>query len=358
MATEWGVASLRAPRVRAARDERTDMDSRALRRTAAIALGLILALAGPAVSPGPEVRPAAAATPPRVLIVGPLDGYGALVAGVSEGLQAGGFKSAADIQIDVRNVRSMDEARAAIASAVERGLDAVVTVFGQATQAAREAAPGVPVVFCPVADPVAARLVASAQAPGGNLTGVASADAEASSRRLRGFLQVMPGLRRLGVLFDPGFPPDRIQLANLEQVAPSLGLTVVRREIAEPEDTVRALAALDRGQVDAVFILREAWLRRSGADIGRAAIERRLALLVGDPELATLLGVVAALGPNQEQMGRIAGEMVAKILSGAKPGGLKVEHPPFDLVVNLKSAGELGLAVPEDVLGRAARVIR
>jgi putative ABC transport system substrate-binding protein len=299
-----------------------------------------------------------AATPPRVLIVGPLDGYGALVAGVSQGLQAGGFPSAADIQLDVQSVRSMDEARAMIARAVERGVDAVVTVFGQATQAARDAAPGVPVVFCPVADPVAARLVASAEAPGGRLTGVASADPEASVRRLREFQRVVPDLKRLAVLFDPGFPPDRAQLANLEQVAPSLGLSVVRREIAEAPDAVRVLTALDRGQVDAVLVLREAWLRRSGTEIGAAAAERRLPLLVGDPELAAFPGVVAAVGPNQEGMGRIAGEMVAKILKGATPGALPVGHPPFDIVVNLKSAGELGLAVPEAAVARAARVIR
>jgi putative ABC transport system substrate-binding protein len=304
------------------------------------------------------VAAAGAATPPRVLVVGPLDGYGALVAGVSEGLQAGGFGTGAAVQIEVRSTGSMAEARAAVASGVARGLDAIVTVFGQATQAAREGAPGIPIVFCPVADPVAARLVASADAPGGLLTGVASADPEASARRLRVFLQLMPGLKRLGVLFDPGFPPDRLQLANLEQVAPSLGLTLVRREIAEVEHVVRTVAALDRTQVDAVFMLREAWFRRSGEAIGRAAIASRLPILVGDPELAAMPGVVGAVGPNQEKMGRIAGEMVAKILKGARPGDLRVEHPPFDLVVNLKGAGELGLAVPEAVVSQAARVIR
>jgi putative ABC transport system substrate-binding protein len=323
------------------------MISRTSRRVLTLVPGLWLAVAA-----------AGAATPPRVLIVGPLDGYGALVAGVSEGLQAGGFGTAADVQIETRSIGSMAEARAAVASGVERGLDAIVTVFGQATQAAREGAPGIPIVFCPVADPVAARLVASADAPGGQLTGIASADPEASARRLRVFLQLVPGLARLGVLFDPGFPPDRLQLANLEQVAPSLGLTVVRREISEVEQVVRTIAALDRTQVDAVFMLREAWFRRSGEDIGRAALARRLPILVGDPELATTPGVLGAVGPNQEKMGRLAGEMVAKILKGARPGSLRVEHPPFDLVVNLKEAGELGLAVPEAVVSQAARVIR
>jgi putative tryptophan/tyrosine transport system substrate-binding protein len=327
------------------------------RRVVRVARGAVRALAGVlALVLAPSALPAA--SPPRVLIVGPLDGYGALVAGVSEGLGAAGFGSAADVEVEVRSVQSVEEARTAIAGAVARGLDAVVTVFGQATQAARDAAAGVPVVFCPVADPVAAKLVASAEAPGGGLTGVASADAEASRRRLRLFREVLPTLRRLGVLFDPGFPPDRIQLANLEQVAPSLGLTIVKREITEVDDAVRTLAALDPAQVDAVFLLREAWLRRSGRELGRAAVERHLPIVVGDPDLADLPGVVAAVGPNQAGMGRIAGTMVAKILGGAKPGALPVEHPPFDLVVNLKSAADLGLTVPEGALSRAAHVIR
>src|SRR5262249_45046083 len=114
------------------------MPERAGRKSAVTVL--ILALAGLMGSPAGGGGPAAA-TPPRVLIVGPLDGYGALVAGVSEGLQAGGFGSTADVQLEVQSVSSMDEAKTAIAAAAGRGLDAVVTVFGQATQAARDGAP-------------------------------------------------------------------------------------------------------------------------------------------------------------------------------------------------------------------------
>src|SRR5207253_9634959 len=161
--------------------------------------------------------------------------------------------------------RSGDEAKAAIGAALEAGVNAIVTVFGPSTQAARAATTTIPVVFCPVADPVAAKLVASSEAPGGNLTGVPSADADASRRRLAAFRQVLPELKRLAVLFDPGFPPDRVQLANLEHVAPAAGVTLVTRAVADENAAVAALRGLSRTDVDAVLVLKEALLRR-GAD--------------------------------------------------------------------------------------------
>ena len=124
---------------------------------------------------------------PHVLVVGPLDNYGPLLAGLSEGLQSAGFTDASRIRIDHRNASSADEAKAAIGAAIDTGVDAIVTVFGPSTQAASAATTKIPIVFCPVADPVAAKFAASSDAPGGNLTGIASADAEASRQRLAAF---------------------------------------------------------------------------------------------------------------------------------------------------------------------------
>jgi len=306
-------------------------------------------------TPGDRLQ---AGGPPRVLIVGPIDSYGALVAGVSEGLQAGGFADTSAVRVDVRNVRSRDEAKAAIAEAVDRGVDALVTIFTPATQAARDVTTTVPIVFCPVADPLAARLVASLDAPGANITGIASADAEATRQRLLGFTRVVPGLKRLGVFVDPGFPPDRLQLANLRLVGPDQGVIIVAREVLDGPGAVAALEELDRGEVDALFILKEALLRSAGRELGRIAVDRRIPILVGDSELAELRAVVASVGPDQRHVGRLGGAMTAKILKGARPGALPVEHPAFELVLNLGAAKEIGLAVPDEAIRGAARVIR
>src|SRR2546422_6640795 len=114
---------------------------------------LVAMLAGTLLlGPGPRSRAEQAS---HILVVGPIDGYGALLGGVSEGLQSAGLADAPRIRIDIRNARSGDEAKAAIGAALEAGVNAIVTVFGPSTQAARAATTTIPVVFCPVADPVA-----------------------------------------------------------------------------------------------------------------------------------------------------------------------------------------------------------
>jgi ABC-type uncharacterized transport system substrate-binding protein len=302
--------------------------------------------------------PRATAQAPRVLIVGPIDSYGALVAGVSEGLQAAGFHDASRIRVDVRNAGSGDEAKVAVGAALAEGVDVIVTIFGPSTQAARSATATVPIVFCPVADPVAARFAASAQAPGGNMTGVASADAEASRRRLAAFRQVLPDLRRLAVLFDPDFPPDRVQLANLEQMAPAAGITLLARAAADGAAAVAALQALGPGEAEAVVVLKEAILRRSFEEVGRVTLSRKLPIFAGDPDLVTLPGVIAAVGPSQRPMGKLCGQMTARILNGARAASQPVEHPELELLINVKAAASLGVVVPERALEQAARVIR
>ncbi len=170
---------------------------------------------------------------PHVLIVGPLDNYGALLAGVLEGLHSAGFTQASQIRVDTRSASSPDEAKAAIGAALDTGIDAIVTVFGPSTQAASAATTKIPIIFCPVADPVASKLAVSNDAPGGNLTGVATADAEASRLgRIAAFRQVLPTLKRLAVLFDSGFAPDRVQMKNFEEIASSSGIVLVLRPLS------------------------------------------------------------------------------------------------------------------------------
>jgi putative ABC transport system substrate-binding protein len=316
------------------------------------AVGLVAALAAAALAaaaPGAEV--------PHVLVVGPTDNYANLIAGVAEGVQAGGFADATRLRLEVQNVKSFAQAKQAVTTAVGAGADVIVAVFGQSTRAAREGAKDTPVVFCPVADPVQAEYVRSPEAPGGSLTGVASADRHAVGQRLDAFRQVVPGLSRLVVFFDSTSSLDKTVLANLQQTAPARGLTIIPREVADPDHAQQVLREIDRTQADAVFFLGDAFLRRAGEAIGAVALERKLPLLVGDPDIEAP-AVVVAIGPNQEKMGRICGDMAARIVKGAKPSEIPVAHPPFDLVVNVKAATALGLALPETALQKATRVIR
>lgn len=290
--------------------------------------------------------------PPHILVVGPMvkiDGrlfIGGLLEGLQEGVKSGDT-DLAQIRLDIKSALSADAAKAAIGPALDAGVQAIVTIYGQSTQAAIAATSKVPIVFCPVADAVAAKLVASNDTPGGNLTGVANGDAEASRRRLDAFQQILPGLKRLAVLFDPGFPPDKTQMKNLEQVAPSTGITLVLRPVEDANATMSALQALGPDDADAIFILKEATLRRAGPGLKRAAWQQKLPILVSDPDLVvTFPAAMAAVGPRPRDLGKTCGRMTARILKGAKPADLPVEHPDFSLILNLQTVQRLGVTVP------------
>jgi len=290
--------------------------------------------------------------PPHVLVIGPMvkiDGR-LFIGGLMEGLQEGATAGDPDlsrVRLDIKNVASGDGAKAVIGPAIDAGVKAIVTIYGQSTQAATAATNKVPIVFCPVADAVAAKLVVSNEAPGGNLTGVSNGDAAASRRRLEGFQQMLPGLKRLAVLFDPGFPPDKTQMKNLEQVAPSTGITLVLRPVEDANATMAALQALGSNDADAIFILKEATLRRAGPGLKRVAWNQKLPILVSDPDLVvTFPAAMAAVGPRPGDLGKICGRITARILKGAKPADLPVEHPDFELLLNLQTAQRLGVTVP------------
>jgi len=315
-------------------------------RAASVAMieALVLATAAP--------RLWAQQAPPHVLVVGPMvkiDGR-LFIGGLLEGLQEGakpGDSDLSQVRLDIKNVVSADAAKAVIGPAIDAGVKAIVTIYGQSTQAATAATTKIPIVFCPVADAVASKLIASNEAPGGNLTGVASGDAEASRRRLDAFRQMLPGLKRLAVLFDPGFPPDKTQMKNLDQVARSTGITLVSRPVEDANAAMAALQALGPDEADAIFILKEATLRHAGPEFKRVAWRQKLPILVTDPDLVvTFPAAMAAVGPRPGDLGRTCGRITARILKGAKPADLPVEHPDFELLLNLQTAQRLGVTVP------------
>jgi putative ABC transport system substrate-binding protein len=290
--------------------------------------------------------------PPHVLVVGPMvkiDGR-LFIGGLLEGLQEGaksGDSDLSQVRLDIKNVVSADGAKAVIGPAIDAGVKAIVTIYGQSTQAAIAATTQVPIVFCPVADAVGSKLVASNEAPGGNLTGVSSGDAEASRRRLEAFQQMLPGLKRLAVLFDPGFPPDKTQMKSLDQVARSTGITLVLRPVEDANAAMAALQALGPDEADAIFVLKEATFRHAGPELKRAAWKQKLPILITDPDLMFSFGAaMAAVGPRPWDLGRTCGRITARILKGAKPADLPIEHPDFALLLNLQTAQRLGVTVP------------
>jgi putative ABC transport system substrate-binding protein len=233
----------------------------------------------------------------------------------------------------------------------------VLAVTGAVTaRAAQKAVTDIPIVFAVVVDPVADNVVASLERPGGNMTGVTSFDPHQATKQLELLREVIPGVRRVAVLGDQGVSEALMKAS--EQQAQALGLQSQRLRVAAPNpDLEGAFAAMRREHADALLVLEEPVPGVYAKEIAELAVKDRLPTMVAPSRVAA--GGLIFYGTSQtEAIGRMAA-YVDKILKGAKPAELPVETVTrYELIVNLKTAHEIGVAIPPGVITRADRVIQ
>ncbi len=232
------------------------------------------------------------------------------------------------------------------------------------TRAARKAAPNTPIVFSIISDPVGEGFVASLARPGGNVTGASTREAELGPKRLQLARDLVPRARRVVIVLDTPPPAGLLPvhqkfLDDLVGVGAGIGLKVDFASVTTPADVAPLFDRLAKERVDAViaFIY---WRLIS-------AVERKVfidnAARVRIPAIYTStfwvdLGGLATYSQNLTELARRAAGYVDKILRGAKPADLPVEEPnAFELVINVKAARAIGLAIPQSILLRADRVI-
>lgn len=234
----------------------------------------------------------------------------------------------------------------------------VILVSSVAIPAARAATRTIPTVMTfAVDDPVEEGWVASLARPGGNLTGVTLHAPELTGKRLELLRVVLPGMRRIGVLAWP-----RVgglgQVRAAETAARSFGLQAHVVEVQEPSQYGDRLAALKRAGADALLVLSSSTFFAERQRIADLAIQHRLPLVAPFREVAEAGGLMA-YGPNiVELWGQRVPVYVDRILRGAPPGDLPIEQPSkYELIVNLRTAGALGLTMPPSFVLRADQVI-
>jgi putative ABC transport system substrate-binding protein len=238
---------------------------------------------------------------------------------------------------------------------VQQKVDLIVA-YGGAAVTVKKATASIPIVFAPAADPVGIGLVTSLSHPGGNATGLSIQATEAAGKRLELLREVIPKLRRLAILFDGGYAATVQEKDEVQDLARTLGLEVVPQEIRRAEDIASAFAAL-KGQADALYVTENALIFTNRETIIALALDAELPTTCTNADIARA-GALMSYGPNFPALFRRAAEMVDKILRGTKPGDIPVEQPTkFDLVINLKTAKALGLAVPDKLLALADEVI-
>jgi putative tryptophan/tyrosine transport system substrate-binding protein len=243
-----------------------------------------------------------------------------------------------------------------IAEFVRLKVDVIVTHGTANVVAAKQTTSVIPIIFAAVADPVGNNLVAGLARPGGNVTGLSAQIPDVAGKRLELLREIIPSLRRLAIMANGGNPAAMQDLREIQAIAGPLDLEVVARDVRYADDMAPAFEAL-KARAEALYVVTDPLFTTDRVRLNTLALSARLPTMHGTREQVDAGGLIS-YGSNQMDLFRRAGDYVDKILRGAKPANLPVEQPTkFDLVVNLKTAKALGLAIPPMLLGRADEVI-
>ena len=240
---------------------------------------------------------------------------------------------------------------------IELKVQVFVVDGGTTVRRIRDVVGTTPVVFTLVGDPVAVGVARSLDHPGGTMTGLTTFNAVLSAKRLQLLREVVPATR-VSVLSNPTAPLSPALVEGLKGAARSLGIELVWVEAQSPGELVGAFAKMSQAGVKALVVETDAMFFSQRARIVDLAAKHQLPAVYGEREFADAGGLMA-YATNLPATFRRAATYVDKILKGAKPGDLSIEQPTrIDLVINLKAAKALGLAVPQSLLLRADEVIR
>src|SRR6516162_2740062 len=267
-----------------------------------------------------------------------------------------GWIEGRNIAIEYRWLEGRTERAAEmVAEFVRLKVDVIVTHSAAPVVAAKQATSVIPIVIV-AADPVSTGLVASLARPGGNVTGLSMQSTDLAGKRLALLREVVPGLRRLAIMVNPGAPAAVLEMSEVETTAKTLGLDIVTFEIRRAEDIAPVFETL-KGRVEALYLASDPLLNTNRIRINTLALGARLPTMHGVREFVEAAGLMS-YGPNFPDLFRRAGDYVDKILRGTKPADIPVEQPTkFDLVINLTTAKALGITVPDSLLARADEVI-
>ena len=267
-----------------------------------------------------------------------------------------GWVQARTVNIEYRWAEGRTERFREIAAEFARlKVDVIVTV-GSAVPALKDATSTIPIVFAVAVDPVGSGMVDSLARPGGNVTGVSIQETELAGKRIELLREILPGLRRIAVIANVGYQASVLEVTEVRGVARKFGLDVKLLEIRRAEDISPAFDALGN-DTQALYVCSSALFNANIARINSRALGARLPTINALREYVEAGGFMS-YGTDNRELFRRAGEIVDKILKGAKHADLPVEQPTkFVLVINLATAKALGLAIPEAFLLRANEVI-
>jgi putative ABC transport system substrate-binding protein len=290
---------------------------------------------------------------------GSADDQTSLVAAARQSLKEAGFIEGQNLTIEYRWADGKyDRLPGMAAELVDRRVALIVAAGGtDPARAAKAATSTIPIVFISAADPVRTGIVSSLSRPEGNVTGINMVGATLEAKRLELLHEVVPQASTIGVLINPKYPAAKIQTQEVQEATARLGVKLVLRNASTEQEVDAAFAAFVEQKAGAVLACNDPFFGSYREKLAALALRHKLPAMSFRREFADVGGLLS-YGAVFEEGYRQAGVYAAKILKGAKTTDLPVMQPTkFEMVVNLKTAKALGLAISESLLLRADKVI-
>ena len=278
---------------------------------------------------------------------------------LKQGLDEHGYAQGRNLSYVIRAAEGQSDRLPKLAAElVQLNVDAVVTIGSEATHAALTQTHSIPIVFVGPSHPVEEGLVGSLAHPGGNVTGLTSQQSDIIAKTLQLLLELVPTLSEVAVMWNPTIPSSALLLHDVESAAVRLRLRMTRVSMAKEDDLAPALATIARARPGAVLVQSFPLTMSAAPQIAEFAIKHRLPT-ISTNTVAARRGLLMSYGPSFFDLERRVAGYLDRIFKGAKPADLPVEQPlKFELVINLKTARQLGLTIPQSVLLRADEVIQ
>jgi ABC-type uncharacterized transport system substrate-binding protein len=289
----------------------------------------------------------------------PLTSSQELFDGFRKGLREGGYVDRKNVKIALRPADGKRNRLPVLAAdLVQRGVAVIMAGSPPAALAAQRATQSIPIVFTSGADPVRIGLVSSYSRPGGNITGFYVQFSQLVGKRLALLHELVPQAKRIGVLINPDYPSDaQATVKNAKQAAQALNLELKvfnGRTVAEIDE---AFAEIARWSGDAALVGPDPFFASRRTQLASQALHYSLPVSVFARSHVEVGGLIS-YGQKNEEMYRLAGGYVARILKGEKPADLPVQQPTvFEMAINLKTAKALGISVPQSILIRADHLV-
>ena len=281
------------------------------------------------------------------------------IEGLRTGLRQLGFEEGKQFVLLIRDTKGDRSLAEKVARDLEQEkVDLIFTTQTSVTIPAKAATASVPIVFCAGADPVVLGLVQSIAKPAERLTGVHYRDTDFAAKRLEILKEIVPKVRRVVTFFDPSNPVAIGSFKVALEAARLLGIEFTGRHVTSVEQLRASVQALKAREIDAYFEVSDGMVNsQDQLIIDTAKAKRLLTMFINQGSVRK--GGIASYGVSYNEVGRISAKYVQRILSGAKPSELPVEGvDKIELFFNLKTAKQIGLTIPPNVLARADKVIK